>query len=60
MQGLNIAAIYNKAPSPSKLENGDVKYKIDFRDVYATLLDKWLNVNKSQVLTKNFAGLRFG
>jgi uncharacterized protein (DUF1501 family) len=39
------------------LDNGDLKYQIDFRDVYATLLDKWLNVNNSQVLTKNFSGL---
>ena len=56
---LSKAGIYNDAPDLSQLDNGDLKYKIDFRDVYATLLDKWLNVNNSQILTKNFAGLSF-
>ena len=56
---LKKAGIYNPAPNLSTLDNGDLKYEIDFRDVYATLLDKWLDVNNSQVLTKNFAGLGF-
>jgi len=56
---LNKAGIYNDAPDLTQLDNGDLKYQIDFRDVYATLLDKWLNVNNSQVLNKNFAGLNF-
>jgi len=56
---LNKAGIYNDAPDLAQLDNGDLKYQIDFRDVYATLLDKWLNINNSQVLTKNFAGLNF-
>jgi uncharacterized protein (DUF1501 family) len=56
---LNKAGIYNDAPNLTDLENGDLKYQVDFRDVYATLLDKWLNVNNSQILTKNFAGLDF-
>lgn len=56
---LKKAGIYNPAPNLSTLDNGDLKYEIDFRDVYATLLDKWLDINNSQVLTKNFAGLGF-
>jgi len=56
---LQKAGFYNDAPDLSQLDNGDLKYQIDFRDVYATLLDKWLNMNNSQVLTKNFAGLSF-
>ena len=56
---LKKAGIYNDAPDLSQLENGDLKYQIDFRDVYATLLDKWLNINDSQVLAKNFSGLNF-
>jgi len=53
------AGIYNDAPDLTQLDNGDLKYQIDFRDVYATLLDKWLNVNNSQILNKNFVGLNF-
>jgi uncharacterized protein (DUF1501 family) len=56
---LKKAGIYNKAPDLATLDQGDLKYEIDFRDVYATLLDKWLNINNSQVLNKNFAGLQF-
>ncbi len=56
---LKKAGIYNDAPDLTQLDNGDLKYQIDFRDVYATLLDKWLDVNNSQVLTKYFAGLIF-
>ena len=56
---LKKAGIYNPAPNLSTLDNGDLKYEIDFRNVYATLLDKWLDVNNSQVLTKNFNGLSF-
>jgi len=56
---LKKPGIYNEAPDLATLDNGDLKYQIDFRDVYATLLDKWLNVNNSQILTRNFAGLNF-
>ena len=49
--------IFNEAPNLSDLDNGDLKYQIDFRQVYATMLDKWLGVNNAQVLGKNFAGL---
>ena len=56
---LKKAGIYNDAPNLTTLDNGDLEYQVDFRDVYATLLDKWLNVNNSQVLNKSFAGLDF-
>jgi len=56
---LQKAGIYNPAPDLVTLDNGDLKYQVDFRDVYATVLDKWLNVNNNLVLNKNFAGLDF-
>lgn len=56
---LKKAGIYNDAPDLSQLDNGDLKYTVDFRDVYATLLDKWLDVNNGQVLGKGFKGLEF-
>jgi len=51
--------IFNNAPDLGDLDNGDLKYQIDFRQVYATLLDKWLGVNNAQVLGRNFKGLDF-
>ncbi len=56
---LKKAGIYNDAPDLSNLENGDLKYQIDFREVYATVLDKWLDVNNAQILNKKFSGLSF-
>lgn len=56
---LKKAGIYNDAPDLSQLDNGDLKYQIDFRDVYATLLNKWLNVSNSKILNKSFSGLSF-
>ncbi|MEO8884862.1 MAG: DUF1501 domain-containing protein [Mucilaginibacter sp.] len=54
---LKKPGVFNDAPDLTQLDNGDLKYQVDFRDVYATLLDKWLDVNNSQVLNKNFNGL---
>lgn len=56
---LKKQGIYNNAPNLAQLDNGDLKYEIDFRNVYATLLDKWLDVNNSKVLTNGFKGLDF-
>lgn len=56
---LKKPGIYNEAPDLANLDNGDLKYKIDFREVYATVLDKWLDVNNSQILNRKFSGLDF-
>ncbi|MDO3627020.1 DUF1501 domain-containing protein [Mucilaginibacter sp. BT774] len=56
---LKKGGIFNDAPDLAQLDNGDLKYQIDFRDVYATLLDKWLDVNNKIILKKNFKGLEF-
>lgn len=56
---LRKSGIYNNAPDLAQLDNGDLKYQVDFRDVYATLLDKWLDVNNNKVLNGAFKGLDF-
>ncbi len=44
------------APSlaPGDLEGGDPKHTVDFRQVYATLLDQWLGVDSRAVLSAKF------
>jgi uncharacterized protein (DUF1501 family) len=37
-------------PSLDDLEDGDVKFHTDFRQVYATLLDKWLGWSSKSIL----------
>jgi uncharacterized protein (DUF1501 family) len=54
---LKKPGIFNDSPDLKTLDNGDLKYQVDFRDIYATLLDKWLDVSNASVLNKNFAGL---
>ncbi len=53
------AGVYNAAPDLTDLDNGDLKYQIDFRNVYATVLDKWLGANSEQILKQKFSGLPF-
>jgi uncharacterized protein (DUF1501 family) len=54
---LKKQGIFNDSPDLTTLDNGDLKYQVDFRDIYATLLDKWLDVSNASVLNRNFAGL---
>ena len=34
-------------PSLTDLQNGDLKYTVDFRSVYATVLDRWLGADSA-------------
>ncbi|MDX1666388.1 MAG: DUF1501 domain-containing protein [Saprospiraceae bacterium] len=49
--------IYNEAPDLADLENGDLKYRVDFRQVYATILEKWLDESPDSVLGRSFKPL---
>jgi uncharacterized protein (DUF1501 family) len=44
-------------PKLDDLDSGDLKHAIDFRRVYATLLDQWLGVDSRTVLNGQFAHL---
>jgi uncharacterized protein (DUF1501 family) len=44
-------------PSLIDLDQGDLKMSLDFRCVYATLLEKWLRMEPATVLSGNFASL---
>ena len=47
---------YGQIPDLVKgLDDGDnLKYTTDFRSVYATIIDKWLQVDSKNILRKNF------
>lgn len=53
------AGLLGKYPSlaPSDLVNGDLKYTVDFRTVYAGVLEGWLKTKSEPVLGKKFAPL---
>jgi uncharacterized protein (DUF1501 family) len=49
--------LFGEYPSLTDLDSGDLKYTTDFRRVYATLLDKWLNVSSVDVLKNKFESM---
>ena len=57
MGGSVKPGLWNELPSLTDLDNGDLKYRLDFRNIYATLLDKWLNVSSEKVLKRPFETL---
>jgi uncharacterized protein (DUF1501 family) len=58
--GSNVkGGVYGDHPSLTELDAGDLKYKIDFRCVYATLLDKWLGADSREILGQHFDYIPF-
>jgi len=51
--------IYGDYPSLANLDNGDLRYKIDFRNIYATILDRWLRADSRQILGAHYDDLAF-
>lgn len=51
--------VYGSHPSLTDLDSGDLKYKIDFRNVYATILNRWMDCDSKSVLGQNFNELGF-
>ena len=59
-KNLKKQGLYNNLPNLADLDaNGNLKYEIDFREVYATILDKWLEVDDKAILNKSFSKLKF-
>jgi len=57
--GLKEKGILNPLPDLSDLDDGDLKFKTDFRQVYATLLENWLGADSTAVLGEKFETLKF-
>ena len=51
--GNNKGTILGKNPNLSDLDNGDLKYEIDFRSVYATLLKQKMNFDYTKIGINN-------
>jgi uncharacterized protein (DUF1501 family) len=47
---LKKKGMINELPDLSNLDDGDLKFNVDFRNIYATILEKWLNTNHRNVL----------
>ena len=54
--------VYGTAPSLADnalVDYGNLASTVDYRSVYATVLDKWLNADDQQILGKTYAQLGF-
>lgn len=56
---LKQKGLLNELPNLSDLDQGDLKFKVDFRQVYATLLENWLGVDAEQILKMQLSPLNF-
>lgn len=54
---LKKAGFYNQGPNLGHLQNKDLVYEIDFRRIYANLLNDWLDADATAVLNSKFDGL---
>lgn len=57
--GLRQKGLINPLPDLSDLSEGDLKYKVDFKDVYATVLNKWLGADDKGILARQSSYLGF-
>lgn len=57
--GLKQKGIINPLPNLADLNEGDLKYNVDFKNVYATVLKKWLNADDKQILMKQYEYMNF-
>lgn len=57
--GLKQKGIINSMPDLNDLDDGDLKYNIDFKTVYATVLKNWLDADDKAILGKKYEHLGF-
>ena len=51
--------VYNEAPNLADLDDGDLKFSVDFKNIYATVLQKWLYTDDLKILGSKFSSLDF-
>jgi uncharacterized protein (DUF1501 family) len=51
--------VYGEHPSLDDLDNGDVRFTVDFRQVYATVIERWLGRPSNDIVLGQFSTLPF-
>ena len=55
-----VGGMYGQAPELNRLDgNGNLPFAVDFRSMYATVIDKWWGLDSSKILQGKFAALEF-
>ena len=47
--------LHGTYPSLTDLDQGDLKYTTDFRNLYASVLEQWFQVDSTPILGRQFA-----
>lgn len=56
---LKKAGLYNALPDLATLDDGDLIHSVDFRQVYATLIENWLKGDAAAVVGRGYSALDF-
>ncbi len=56
---LKKSGFYNNIPDLNDLQKENLAHEIDFRSIYATILDNWWSIDASSVLNANLKRLNF-
>lgn len=57
LSGALRGGLYGTYPSLTDLDQGDLKFTVDFRRVYATVIERWLGFDAAKVLRGRFEPL---
>ena len=57
--GLKQKGLINAMPDLTNLNDGDLIHTVDFKNVYATVLRKWLDADDKEILGKQYDYLNF-
>ncbi|HEV8083830.1 MAG TPA: DUF1501 domain-containing protein [Chitinophagaceae bacterium] len=57
--GLKEKGLLNAMPDLNDLNDGDLKHTVDFKNVYATVLNKWLGADDKEILGKQYDFMKF-
>ncbi len=52
-KNLKKKGIVNQAPDLTNLDNGDLKYSVDFRSIYKDILQNWLQTDATKIVSAN-------
>lgn len=57
--GLKEKGLLNALPNLADLDDGDLKFKVDFKNVYSTILSNWLSADDKTILSHDYEKLKF-
>ena len=49
-----VPGVHGAHPSLVDLDQGDLRFQVDFRSVYATVLEQWLGISSQAILGDRF------